>query len=151
MPKVICTLPNAGEFVNGVRFITHAEGMVSEDISEEQARRFASISGYKLQERLDGEVTPPADPAQVLRQLIQLCGHGPFHRGPTEADLEEFVAKMKAKYLISDGPGSRGRSSGKSKPTEAPAAATPSNPTPPATAAAPSGGASAPAASNDLL
>src|SRR5690606_21408172 len=45
--KVICTLPNASELISGVRFVSHAEGMISEEISEEVAARFLCIPGYK--------------------------------------------------------------------------------------------------------
>lgn len=55
MPKVICTLENAAEEISGVKFITHALGMISEDISDEDAERFLSIPGYEAQEK-DPEV-----------------------------------------------------------------------------------------------
>lgn len=46
MPKVICTLPNAAEEINGVSFLSTEVGMLSEDISAEQAESFLSIPGY---------------------------------------------------------------------------------------------------------
>lgn len=50
MAKVICKLPNASEEISGVKFKAHPDGagMVSEDISDEQAAHFASIPGYEL-------------------------------------------------------------------------------------------------------
>lgn len=48
MPKVLCTLPNASEEISGVKFVSHANGMLSEDISEEVAADFASIPGYEI-------------------------------------------------------------------------------------------------------
>lgn len=50
MAKVICTLENASDEISGVKFKKHPDGagMVSEDISDEQAARFASIPGYEL-------------------------------------------------------------------------------------------------------
>lgn len=48
MPKVLCTLPNASDEIRGVKFVTHAAGMLSEDISDEQAEVFASIPGYEI-------------------------------------------------------------------------------------------------------
>lgn len=48
MPKVLCTLPNASEEINGVKFVTHAKGMLSEEIDDEQAAHFTSIPGYEL-------------------------------------------------------------------------------------------------------
>jgi len=48
MPKVLCTLPNASELINGVKFTAHDKGMLSEEITEDQAEDFASIPGYEL-------------------------------------------------------------------------------------------------------
>jgi hypothetical protein len=48
MPKVLCTLPNASEEISGIKFMSHAAGMLSEDISDEQAAKFASIQGYEI-------------------------------------------------------------------------------------------------------
>ena len=48
MPKVLCTLPNASEDIGGIKFEKHANGMLSEDVSDEQAARLASIPGYEL-------------------------------------------------------------------------------------------------------
>lgn len=48
MPKVLCTLPNASEEIGGIKFEKHANGMLSEDVSDEQAARLASIPGYQL-------------------------------------------------------------------------------------------------------
>lgn len=48
MPKVLCKLDNASESINGVRFVAHKKGMISEEISEEQAKRFARIPGYEI-------------------------------------------------------------------------------------------------------
>ena len=46
MPKVICTLPNASELISGVKFISHKDGMISEEVSEEVAATFTEIPGY---------------------------------------------------------------------------------------------------------
>lgn len=48
MPKVLCTLPNASDEIGGIKFVSHAKGMLSEDVSDEQAARLASIPGYKI-------------------------------------------------------------------------------------------------------
>lgn len=47
MPKVICTLPNAASVINGVKFEPHDLGLISEDISKDQAEYFLSIQGYE--------------------------------------------------------------------------------------------------------
>lgn len=59
MPKVICRLDNAAEEISGVKFVSHALGMISEDISDEDAERFLSIPGYEAQEQ-DPEVVATA-------------------------------------------------------------------------------------------
>ena len=48
MPKVLCSLPNASQEINGVKFTQHAHGMLSEDVSDEFAASFASIPGYTV-------------------------------------------------------------------------------------------------------
>lgn len=46
--KVLCTLPNASENINGVKFSSTDDGMLSEDVSEEVAKRFSAIEGYSI-------------------------------------------------------------------------------------------------------
>ena len=46
MPKILCTLPNASDEINGVKFVAHANGMVSEDVSDDVAAEFTAIPGY---------------------------------------------------------------------------------------------------------
>jgi hypothetical protein len=54
--KVICTRPNASTLISGVRFeACPSGGMISEEIDEETAAHFLSISGY----RDAGEGSPP--------------------------------------------------------------------------------------------
>lgn len=48
MAQVLCTLPNASEEISGVKFVSHAKGMLSEEISDDVAADFASIPGYEL-------------------------------------------------------------------------------------------------------
>ena len=48
MPKVLCTLPNASDEISGVKFVTHAKGMLSEEVSDDVAAGFAAIPGYEL-------------------------------------------------------------------------------------------------------
>jgi hypothetical protein len=48
MARVICTLPNASEEISGVKFERHEMGVISENVSDEQAANFASIKGYVL-------------------------------------------------------------------------------------------------------
>lgn len=50
MAKVICTLPNASELINDVKFAKHELGVISEDITAEVAESFLSIPGYISEE-----------------------------------------------------------------------------------------------------
>lgn len=58
MPRVICTLENASEEISGWRFTADRGQMVSEDLPDDVAARFASIPGYRLV-----APPPPADTA----------------------------------------------------------------------------------------
>lgn len=59
--KVICTLPNAADRINGVAFSPGDGGMVSEDISQEQGNRFLAIPGYKEVQRKLGRPPKPKE------------------------------------------------------------------------------------------
>ncbi len=48
MAQVLCSLPNASEFINGVVFTPVEGGMLSADIADDLALTFASINGYQL-------------------------------------------------------------------------------------------------------
>lgn len=57
--KVLCTRPNASELISGVRFEKTADGMLSEDISGEQAQRFLAIDGYTRVDEKPRRGRPP--------------------------------------------------------------------------------------------
>jgi hypothetical protein len=48
MPRVLCTLPNASTCINGVDFEPHDHGVLSVDLSDDQAQTFVAIPGYEL-------------------------------------------------------------------------------------------------------
>lgn len=48
MARVICTLPNASERINGVQFTSDKGQMVSEEMPDEHAAHFAKIPGYRV-------------------------------------------------------------------------------------------------------
>ena len=48
MAKVICGLPNASELINGIKFVEHKLGMISEEIEDDVAEAFTRIKGYVL-------------------------------------------------------------------------------------------------------
>jgi uncharacterized membrane protein len=60
MPKVICTRPNASLNINGVNFTPTEDGrgVVSDEISAEEAELFLSIDGY---EPSDAPVQKPSE------------------------------------------------------------------------------------------
>lgn len=48
MAKVIWSLANGSELINGVKFVSHKLGMISEEIEDEVAAEFLKIKGYVL-------------------------------------------------------------------------------------------------------
>ena len=64
MAKVICTLPNASELINDVKFAKHELGVISEDITAEVAESFLSIPGYIAE-----DATSPVDTAAIRAEL----------------------------------------------------------------------------------
>jgi hypothetical protein len=63
MAKVICTLPNASTEINGVKFVSHKLGMISEDVDDEVATGFATIQGYHHYDPKTKGIIAPAGPA----------------------------------------------------------------------------------------
>lgn len=48
MVRVLCTLPNAGDEISGVRFESCPEGKISEPISPEVGAAFLRVGGYQV-------------------------------------------------------------------------------------------------------
>lgn len=102
MSKVICTLPNASELINGVKFEPHERGVISEDISDEQAEAFLAIPGYEL----DGGERKPAPKApandgelEELRKRAAELGidfKGTWKQDRLKAEIEKAEAKKAA-------------------------------------------------------
>jgi hypothetical protein len=44
--RVLCTLPNCSDQINGHRFSPVPGGMVSDDLPDDEARAFCTIPGY---------------------------------------------------------------------------------------------------------
>lgn len=87
MPKVICTHPNASNLIDGVNFSAHPRGVISEDISEEQAKRFASIPGYEV----DGQEL--AD-LRAKASDLGIDFKGNWKQDRLRAEIERAEAKM---------------------------------------------------------
>lgn len=60
MARVICKLENASEMINGVKFVSHKLGMISEEIADDVAAHFRSVKGFVLATEKGKEVEPPA-------------------------------------------------------------------------------------------
>lgn len=73
MPKVLCTLPNASDEINGVKFTSHEKGMLSEDVSDDVAADFASIPGYVVVGAVDSEVAAAAKAAAEAEKVDLLA------------------------------------------------------------------------------
>lgn len=66
MAKIICTLPNASELINDVKFAAHELGMISEEVADEVAEFFTSIPGYITEEAANIAASPnKADSVRV--------------------------------------------------------------------------------------
>lgn len=74
MPRVLCKLPNASAFINGVAFEAVEDGMLSAEIGEAEAANFALIPGYEL---VDGGKRPePAPAPETPRDPADANGDG---------------------------------------------------------------------------
>jgi hypothetical protein len=80
MPKVICTLPNAAAEINGVKFTPAECGMLSDEVSAEQAEAFLSIPGY---------VEHKEDPAADARRKAEIAA-------AAQRAADEAAAALKA-------------------------------------------------------
>lgn len=77
--KIICTLPNASDSLNGIAFKDHPKGKISvEDVPKEQAEVFLSVPGFEEaaaapkapaatggKKKAPEPVAPPADGTQA--------------------------------------------------------------------------------------
>lgn len=97
MPKVLCTLPNASEEIGGIKFTKHAKGMLSEDLSDEQATRLASIPGYEIvggkAPDEDNGAAKDAERAELLAKAealgMKVKGNWSLERLKTEVEAAE--------------------------------------------------------------
>lgn len=63
MAKVLCKLPNASTNISGIRFVTHRDGMISEEIDDAIAKKWATVPGY--------EIYDPAQTDQVAAAILE--------------------------------------------------------------------------------
>jgi len=64
MAKVICTLPNASALINGVKFVGHKLGVISEDIDDATAASFVAIQGYEYAPNRASKAAPASMTAE---------------------------------------------------------------------------------------
>lgn len=60
--RVLCTLPNAGDLISGVRFAPGLNGMLSEPVTPEVADLFLRVGGYRVAPEPDQIVDPAPEP-----------------------------------------------------------------------------------------
>lgn len=99
MSKVICTLPNASARINGVNFEPHKRGVISEDLTDEQAEHFLGIAGYELDGKAKG--LSPAEEAELeaLRARAVELGidvNSKWKQDRLKAEIEKAEAKKTA-------------------------------------------------------
>ena len=64
--KILCTIPNASEEINGVKFEEHEKGMISVGpVTDDEAATFLLIPGY---ESVDHVATPAEKKAAEKKQ-----------------------------------------------------------------------------------
>lgn len=56
--RVLCTLPNAGDLISGVRFEPGLNGMLSEPVTPDVAALFLRVDGYRVSPEPDQTVDP---------------------------------------------------------------------------------------------
>ena len=56
--RVLCTLPNAGDLISGVRFEPGLNGMLSEPVTPDVAALFLRVDGYRVSPEPDQVVDP---------------------------------------------------------------------------------------------
>jgi hypothetical protein len=62
MPRVICSLPNASDKINGVSFTLLEDGRrISADVSDDIAGVFSNIPGFELDEEESDTPPPPVN------------------------------------------------------------------------------------------
>ena len=102
MSQVLCKLPNASDLINGVAFESTADGMLSEDVSDDVAAAFAAIPGYSIVGAVDPAAAAAADTekADLLARAAALAmpvkGNWSVARLRTEVEAAEKAAAAKA-------------------------------------------------------
>jgi hypothetical protein len=91
MPRILCTLPTASTLINGIVFVSHRLGMLSEDVPEAIAKRFATIKGYEIYD--PDAPRPGTDPVAVaiMDAAKQKAAHALLRTGPVEPNNDMVI------------------------------------------------------------
>lgn len=65
MSRVICTLPNASNLINGVVFAPHKLGVISDEVEQEVADAFLACPGYRSYDEVKAEASRAAAAASA--------------------------------------------------------------------------------------
>ncbi|WP_175787429.1 hypothetical protein [Burkholderia anthina] len=98
MAKVLCRLPNASEAINGVKFISHKLGMLSEEIDDDVAAVFLKIDGYvkhsaTVKQEVPAQAPAPAAPPPAAPVAPAAPAAAAPTATPTPAPAADAAAK----------------------------------------------------------
>jgi len=99
MQKILCTLPNAGAEISGIKFEPHSSGgMISvEAQSDEVVQRFLSIPGYKTPRAAKKEKEDDAAKKAAEEAAAKAAAEAAEKQAEEEAKAaEEAAAKLEA-------------------------------------------------------
>jgi hypothetical protein len=88
MARILCTLPNASTLINGHQFTQMNRGMVSAEMTDEEAEAFAAIPGFALSDnrgKTDADNRAEAD-AKAAALEAKKVKSTPAAEPPVEAD-----------------------------------------------------------------
>jgi len=115
MPKVLCTLPNASTEISGVKFVSHAKGMLSEDVADDVAASFTAIPGYELVGAGKGPDDDGADEKAALlarAEAVKLDVKGNWGAPRLKAEVEKAEAEAAAEAAKKSAAGADGAGAG---------------------------------------
>jgi hypothetical protein len=107
MPQVICKLPHASTCISGVKFESKGVHMLSEEISDEQAAHFLSITGYEAYEEVDQEIVRLS--ARATELGIEVDKRWKAQRLTAEIDKALAAAKVPVKTEAVGDPAATGK------------------------------------------
>lgn len=99
MARVICTLPNASSEINGVKFVSHKLGMLSDDIDDDVAKSLLAVPGYHLYDSAtkgfagSGTIAAPPDAGSAGPGMLGSTKALPLTPDSLAADAAAFTEK----------------------------------------------------------